>query len=75
MWTQLWRREVYTEGAGRTSVPVVVYVKAPVVNGSNTSGEVGFMDAEPVGEEVRPIGSFCEKGCAESRRMVCAMVG
>jgi len=63
-------RERYAEGAGKTSVPVVVYVKADDEKGSIMSGEEGEVETGAVwwSKEVEL------KGYEESSRIACVIV-
>lgn len=72
MCTQLCLRDRYAEGAGKTSVPVVVYVRAEEENGSMISGEDG--DTETWGV-CNSVAGALEKGCEERRRIAWVMVG
>jgi hypothetical protein len=71
MWTQLCFRERYADGAGKTSVPVVVYVKALDEKGSIISGDLRDIDTRGVSAEC----GVREKGCEERRRIAWVIVG
>lgn len=56
------RRDLYAEGAGIVSVPLVEYVSEASENGSRISGEERRIDGFEAASVERPIGSRIEKG-------------